>query len=79
MIICVISYQYTDESIIVSQVEDSTPEDCQRRWKSLRDKYVRELKKVKKKKSGEEGPPVISCWPLFEIMSFIDETVRHRP
>ena len=56
--------------------------ECQRRWKSLRDKYVREVKKVKKVKkgkSGDEGPPLVSCWPLFELMTFIDDTVRHRP
>ena len=53
--------------------------ECKRRWKSLRDKYVREVKKVKKGKSGDEGPPLVSCWPLFELMTFIDDTVRHCP
>ena len=30
-------------------------EDCTRRWKAIRDKFVRELKKVKIKKSGDAG------------------------
>ena len=29
-------------------------------------------------KSGDEGPPPKSSWELFESMSFIDETIRHR-
>ena len=33
------------------------PEECTARWKSLRDKFVRELKKVKGGKSGDAGPP----------------------
>lgn len=53
-------------------------ESVKRRWKSLRDKYVREKKKTKMGKSGDEGPPPKSTWPLFEIMSFIDETIHHR-
>ena len=49
-----------------------------RRWKTMRDKYVRELKKVKCRKSGDAGPPYVSCWPLFGMMSFLNDTVRHR-
>ena len=32
---------------------------------------MRELKKTKCKKSGDAGPFTVSCWPLFEIMSFV--------
>ena len=53
-------------------------ESVKRRWKCLRDKYVREKKKITMGKSGDEGPPPKSTWPLFEIMSFIDETIHHR-
>ena len=31
-----------------------------RKWKGLRGKFVRELKKVRKKKTGEEGPAYVS-------------------
>ena len=44
----------------------------------LRDKYVRERKKTKKKPSGGSGPPSVSCWPLFDQMAFIDDTVKHK-
>ena len=57
---------------------ESDLQSLQKRWKSLRDKYVQEKKKVKKGKSGDGGPPPASCWPLFEFMSFLDETIRHR-
>ena len=53
--------------------------EYRRRWKNLCDKYVREVKKVMKGKSGDEGPPLISCWPLFELIIFIDDTVCHCP
>ena len=54
-------------------------ECCKKRWNSLRDKYVREKKKIKKGKSGDEGPPPVSSWSFFELLSFIDETILHRP
>ena len=39
---------------------------------------MRELKKTKDKRSGDAGPVVVSCWPLFELMSFITDTVKHK-
>ena len=36
-------------------------------------------KKIKKGKSGDEGPPPVSSWSFFELLSFIDETILHRP
>ena len=54
-------------------------EECQKKWKNLRDHFVRELKKVKKKrKTGESGPPYVSKWKYYEILSFLTDTVRHR-
>ena len=49
-----------------------------KKWKNLRDTFVRELKKVKTKKSGDEGPAYISRWPLFSAMMFVADTVKHR-
>ena len=41
------------------------------------EKYVRE--KIKKcRKSGDAGSVMISCWPLYEVMDFLRETVRHK-
>ena len=55
-------------------------DDCTKRWKALRDKFVRELKKVKKRKSGDSGPVYVhvSCWAHFHNMSFLQDSVRHR-
>ena len=36
------------------------------------------VKKPKKKPSGGSGPPSVSCWPLFDQMAFIDDTVKHK-
>ena len=44
----------------------------------IRDKFVRELRKMKEKKSGDAGPAYVTCWPLFERLLFLQETVRHR-
>ena len=59
-------------------MEGMTADDCIRRWRNLRDKFVRENKKVTKRKSGEEGPCYVSNWPLYNIMLFIGDTVKHR-
>ena len=37
---------------------------------------MRELKKTKKKKTGDKGPPPVSTWSLFDIMSFVGDTVK---
>ena len=55
-----------------------TAENCTRRWKSLRDKFVREIKKAKKRKSDEEGPVYVSCWPHFQVMMVVSDTIKHR-
>ena len=54
-------------------------EDCCKRWKALRDRFISEMKKVKAKKSGEPGPSYTSNWPFFHTISFVADTVRHRP
>lgn len=43
-------------------------EECQGRWKLLRNKFVRELKKVKENKTGTQGPDYVSCWPYFDTL-----------
>ena len=51
-------------------------DDCMRRWKALRERFARELKK-KKKKSGDpadNSPP----WPYFDQLLFLKEFIKHR-
>ena len=55
-----------------------TGQECMRKWKNLRDTFVRELRKVKTKKSGDKGPKYVSHWPFFDNLLFIADTVKHR-
>ena len=50
--------------------------DCISCWKTLRDKFVRE---VKQRKTGDSGPAYASTWPLFSMMLFLADSVKHRP
>ena len=52
--------------------------ECQRKWRLLRDKYVRELRKVKSARSGDAGPPYESCWPLYKLLGFLESVVQYR-
>ena len=51
-------------------------EDCQRRWKTLRERFVKETKR-RKTKSGQ-GTTVCVPWELFGHMEFLREFVKHR-
>ena len=44
----------------------------------MRDKFVREVKKVKEGKSGDAGPAYSPRWPLFDSLQFLTNTVKHR-
>ena len=50
--------------------------DVQQRWKVLRDRFVRELKK-KKKPTGSAANNS-STWDLLEHMMFLKDFVKHR-
>ena len=52
--------------------------ECHKRWQSLSDRYVRELKKMKQKKSGDAGSAYVSPWCLFEVLCFLKDSVRHK-
>ena len=51
-------------------------EQCFKKWKKMRDHFVRELKK--KKPSGGKGPAFVLHWPFFEMLTFLNDTFRHR-
>lgn len=55
---------------------DISVEECMKRWKNLRDKFVRELKKSKNSDTGEDDVP--SGWPFFDFLLFLQDSVRHR-
>ena len=64
--------------VVSTLLEGVSVKECSRRWKSLRDKYVRELRRTRDRRKGDEGPPYVSTWPLYQLLSFLEETVRHR-
>ncbi|XP_015376187.1 PREDICTED: uncharacterized protein LOC107170551 [Diuraphis noxia] len=49
--------------------------DLQKKWKSLRDSYVKELKKIKTVKLGSAAP-VKSSYLFFRILLFLQPTVQ---
>ena len=55
-----------------------TVDQVVKKWKYLRDRYVKELRKVKKRKSGDEGPAYCPRWKLYSCLSFLQDSVRHR-
>ena len=62
----------------VSQKLGTSIDDSKRRWKNLRDKFVRERKFTIKRPTGTSGPPSVSQWKYYNIMCFMQDTVRHR-
>ena len=37
-----------------------------------------EKKRKPRESLDDAGPEIISCWPLFQIMDFLRETVKHK-
>ena len=69
-------YNYISYSLQALYYSLTIVEQCQKRWKALRERFAREAKK-KKKKSGDPAdntPP----WAYFELLQFLKEFVKHR-
>ena len=50
---------------------------CKARWKSLRDKFVKE-RKVRDMPSGS-GAPLSQCrWKFYDSLAFLSDSVQHR-
>jgi Adh transcription factor 1 len=49
-----------------------------KRWKSLRDRFVREAKKVKENATPDGGSGYVPPWSLFHSMTFLMDSIRHR-
>ena len=48
-----------------------TAQECLKKWKNLRDTFVRELRK-QDQKSGDKGPNYVSRWPFFLNNAILD-------
>ncbi|XP_062541835.1 uncharacterized protein LOC134209825 [Armigeres subalbatus] len=56
-------------------------EETKKKWKSLRDAFGKELKKVPEKRSGDEAPlnyETYTTWPYFDSMLFLKDQMRPR-
>lgn len=56
-------------------------DEIRKKWKSLRDVFGKELKKVPDRRSGDEAPPnyeTYTTWPYFESMLFLKDQMRPR-
>lgn len=56
----------------------NTVKECQRRWRTLRERYVREMKTLKTSGNGSNGADVLIPWKLACNMEFLAEFVKHR-
>ncbi|XP_043463861.1 transcription factor Adf-1-like [Leptopilina heterotoma] len=58
---------------------NAKPKDVRSRWRSLRDKFVREKKIILNKSRGNKSLEAVETeWPLMENMSFIWQHIVHR-
>ncbi|KAG7154759.1 transcription factor Adf-1-like [Homarus americanus] len=81
------SYDYRDlrkKESMWQSVADSLglhARECQARWRVLRDKFVREMRKnVNPKRAGSSALQVYQgSWPLMSQLMFLTSHVKHRP
>lgn len=53
-------------------------EQCQKTWKSLRDRYVKELKQIELKKKNDPTHSPKSGWEYFDLMEFYKSCGRPK-
>ncbi|CAG4979451.1 unnamed protein product [Parnassius apollo] len=56
-------------------------ETAKKKWKNLRDTFIKELKKIPKPRSGADAdnePKYTGTWPYFESMSFLIVILKPR-
>ena len=54
--------------MVLVSVGNCTVDQCVKKWKTLRDRFVKKLKKVKTRKSRDAGPAYTPLWRLFEVL-----------
>ncbi|CAG9822170.1 unnamed protein product [Phaedon cochleariae] len=57
-------------------LEDTTPEECEHRWKILRNKYTGLRREEKCRPSGSGASEI--TWPYYKSMSFLDPYLQTR-
>ncbi len=51
---------------------------CQKKWKGLRDTYLKERRKEKDKRSGSAAAGEVKRWNLSAVLSFLDPFITPR-
>ncbi|XP_050516481.1 uncharacterized protein LOC126891346 [Diabrotica virgifera virgifera] len=61
----------------IAESLQSSPEICEKTWKSLKEKFVRERRKIKKTPSGSARMDG-SVWTWFKEMEFLSDFIQER-
>jgi hypothetical protein len=56
---------------------DLVDTECEKLWKSIRQRYSRERKKVKSERSGS-GAKNVTKWAWYDDLTFLDECIQER-
>ena len=59
---------------VAEKLGGTSVDNIKRRWKNLRDRFVRERTASKL----PTGPPPVSDWKYYSIMCFLQDTIRHK-
>ncbi|CAG4949129.1 unnamed protein product [Parnassius apollo] len=65
----------------LAKLTGTTSETAKKKWKNLRDTFIKELKKIPKPRSGADAdnePKYTGTWPYFESMSFLIVILKPR-
>uniref|UniRef100_A0A3Q2GCU9 MADF domain-containing protein n=1 Tax=Cyprinodon variegatus TaxID=28743 RepID=A0A3Q2GCU9_CYPVA len=79
-----LSYQYRDKSRKdlawkrISEEIGLSEDVCRKRWKTLRDTYVREVKKEKERKRSGAAAGTAQRWKYLAVLSFLEPFVTPR-
>ncbi|XP_055525877.1 uncharacterized protein LOC129718807 [Wyeomyia smithii] len=63
---------------VANEFGNNTIVEIKRKWKYLRDTFLKEMKKIPKEKLREPDCASYSSWPYFEAMLFLRNMVRPR-
>ncbi|XP_046685246.1 uncharacterized protein LOC124370985 [Homalodisca vitripennis] len=64
----------------VGQENNCSVKDAQQKWKSLRDYYRKEIRKMQEERSGSSADTIYkSNWPYFMLLDFLRSQFKTRP
>ncbi|KAG8288261.1 hypothetical protein J6590_021026 [Homalodisca vitripennis] len=67
-------------SVMFPSTSTITMKDAQQKWKSLRDYYRKEIRKMQEERSGSSADTIYkSNWPYFMLLDFLRSQFKTRP